>query len=65
MLALKQVSFGYKANMPLSVNNISLNLAQGSCTAILGPNGAGKSTLISLMSGLLTAQTGHISYPFY
>ena len=65
MLALKQVSFGYKANMPLSVNNISLNLAQGSCTAILGPNGAGKSTLISLMSGLLTAQTGQISYPFY
>ncbi|XQF91735.1 hypothetical protein ACOBV8_19900 (plasmid) [Pseudoalteromonas espejiana] len=37
MLALKQVSFGYKANTPLSVNNVSLNLAQGSCTAILGP----------------------------
>ncbi|NNG41411.1 ABC transporter ATP-binding protein [Pseudoalteromonas sp. NEC-BIFX-2020_002] len=65
MLTLENVSFGYKQNAPLSIDNVSLSLIKGSCTAILGPNGAGKSTLISLMTGLLMAQTGAINYPFY
>ena len=65
MLSLDRVSFGYKKVPTLSIDNVSLNLLKGSCTAILGPNGAGKSTLISLMTGLLTVQRGQISYPYY
>lgn len=65
MLALDCVSFGYKQDQALSIDTVSLRLLQGSCTAILGPNGAGKSTLLSLMTGLLIAQQGQISYPHY
>lgn len=65
ILELKQLSFGYKGANRLSVDAISLELKSGSCTAILGPNGAGKSTLISLMTGLLKPQAGHVSYPYF
>ncbi|MBE0457553.1 ABC transporter ATP-binding protein [Pseudoalteromonas sp. KG3] len=65
MLELQQLSFGYSASTRLTVDGVSLQLKQGTCTAILGPNGAGKSTLISLMTGLLEPQAGHIEYPAY
>lgn len=64
MLKLEQACFGYKSQH-LNINKVSLTLKKGSCTAILGPNGAGKSTLISLMTGLLTPQSGHLTYPYY
>lgn len=65
MLELEQLSFGYSSSTRLNIDSVSLQLKQGTCTAILGPNGAGKSTLISLMTGLLEPQSGHIKYPFY
>lgn len=65
MLELQQLSFGYSGSTRLNVDQVSLQLKQGTCTAILGPNGAGKSTLISLMTGLLEPQSGTIQYPYY
>ncbi|MCK8117103.1 ABC transporter ATP-binding protein [Pseudoalteromonas sp. 2CM37A] len=65
MLELQQLSFAYKGAERLTVDAVSLQLKQGTCTAILGPNGAGKSTLISLMTGLLAPAAGRIEYPHY
>ncbi len=45
-----------------AVQNVSLDVPQGSLTALIGPNGAGKTTLFALMSGFLTPDTGRIVF---
>ncbi len=52
------VSHRYGAR--LAVEDLCLEVAQGETVALLGPNGAGKSTTISLLLGLLRAQTGSV-----
>ena len=43
-----------------AVDDVSLEVAEGSLTALLGPSGCGKSTLLSLVSGLLPATSGAV-----
>ncbi|MCP1136693.1 ABC transporter ATP-binding protein [Paenibacillus polysaccharolyticus] len=43
-----------------AVRQVSLQIAQGSITAILGPNGAGKTTTIKMMLGLTSPTSGEI-----
>lgn len=43
-----------------ALHDVSLNFDAGKTVAIVGQNGAGKSTLINVISGLLTADEGHI-----
>ncbi len=45
-----------------AVNNVSLQVAAGSLTALIGPNGAGKTTLFALLSGFLTPDTGTVVF---
>jgi ABC transport system ATP-binding/permease protein len=42
------------------IDDISLNLQQGSFTAIIGPSGCGKSTLLKLLAGFLDPTDGEI-----
>lgn len=42
------------------LKNISLQVKEGEIYGILGPNGAGKTTLISILSGILTSDSGTI-----
>jgi len=44
-----------------ALNDIVLDIPQGSFFGLLGPNGAGKSTLINIMAGLSRADAGSIS----
>ena len=44
----------------LAVDDLSVEVARGETLALLGPNGAGKSTTISLVLGLLRAQSGRV-----
>jgi branched-chain amino acid transport system ATP-binding protein len=44
------------------VEDLSFAVARGSRTAIIGPNGAGKTTVFNLISGLLPADAGRISF---
>jgi ABC-2 type transport system ATP-binding protein len=44
------------------LKNFSLSLEKGKVYGLLGKNGVGKSTLLYLMSGLLTPQSGKVTY---
>lgn len=43
-----------------AVNAVSFAVERGEILSLLGPNGAGKSTLISMLSGLLTPDSGDV-----
>src|SRR5476651_1124333 len=54
------MGFHYPGNASMSFSKLNLQIAKGERFGLFGPNGAGKTTLISLMTGLLTADEGHI-----
>ncbi|MBP1966117.1 ABC transporter ATP-binding protein [Paenibacillus aceris] len=58
MIEVRNVSKSYGNNPVL--DNVSLRIGKGRITSLIGPNGAGKSTLISLISRLLTKDSGEI-----
>jgi len=45
-----------------AVDRCSIGVKENSITAIIGPNGAGKSTLFNLVAGLLTPDSGSITF---
>ena len=45
-----------------ALDDVSLEVPQGSIVAIVGANGAGKSTLIRTIAGIETPRKGHIRY---
>lgn len=55
---LKNISFSYNGQPALE--NVSLEITSGSCTALVGHNGSGKTTLAKIISGLLTPQQGKV-----
>lgn len=60
MLSLENISFKYKNNSDLILDQISLSLEEGKILAIVGPSGGGKSTLLRLLSGLEHPMDGEI-----
>jgi len=51
-------SFGDGENRLHVLHDINLDLRSGSMNYIVGPSGCGKTTLISIMAGILTAESG-------
>ena len=45
-----------------AVNKVNLTVAEGETHAIIGPNGAGKTTLFNVVSGLITPETGSVTF---
>ena len=45
-----------------AVQDVSLQVAPGTLTALIGPNGAGKTTLFALMSGFLKPDAGTVRF---
>lgn len=60
-LAFQDIRFTYPANGRPVFQQLSLEIAPGTVTAILGPNGAGKTTLLHLALGWLKPQAGHVA----
>ena len=59
-IEIKNLTYRYSANSNKAVDNLSLQVEQGSFTSIIGHNGSGKSTLAKLIVGLLKANDGQI-----
>jgi nitrate/nitrite transport system ATP-binding protein len=53
-------SFGTKGRRTEVLRDINLDIAQGEFVAIVGYSGSGKTTLISLIAGLLRADSGQV-----
>lgn len=62
-IKISNLSFKYnkKASNPV-LNNINLNIKEGSVNVLLGLNGCGKTTLIKLLAGLEKPIEGNIYY---
>jgi ABC-type multidrug transport system fused ATPase/permease subunit len=60
LIALRNVSFKYKADTPEVLHNINLEIEKGTTVGFIGKTGSGKSTLIDLIMALLHPTTGNI-----
>jgi iron complex transport system ATP-binding protein len=60
LLRFQEVTFSYRPDHHAVLQNLSLDIRQGSISAILGPNGAGKTTLLHLALGWLRPQSGQV-----
>lgn len=58
MIEIKEVSKEYSGK-PV-VDQVSVRIRKGKITSFIGPNGAGKSTLLSMVSRLLTKDSGEV-----
>lgn len=61
MVEIKNLSFSYTGNEPYILDNINLNIRDGSYVSILGENGSAKTTLLKLILNLLNPSSGNIS----
>ena len=55
----KNLSYSFYTGVPV-VNQVSLQVPQGSIYGFLGPNGAGKTTTIRLLAGMLLSDSDNI-----
>ncbi len=53
MISIENVSKKY--NEFIAVDNLNINIKDGSIVGLIGPNGAGKTTTISMIIGILDA----------
>lgn len=56
----ENVSFRFKNNGPLQLQNVSIDIAPGQFVGIVGQSGAGKSTLTKLLARLYEPESGRI-----
>lgn len=64
-ISLKNVYYTYQEGSPFegqALSDISLEIKDGSYTAIVGHTGSGKSTLLQLLNGLLCPTQGEIQF---
>ncbi|PJI09146.1 MULTISPECIES: metal ABC transporter ATP-binding protein [Clostridium] len=60
MISIENLCFSYNRNSDYILDNLNLNIENGSYTSIIGENGAGKSTLLKLILNILTPLKGTI-----
>ncbi|HEX7157183.1 MAG TPA: ABC transporter ATP-binding protein [Burkholderiaceae bacterium] len=60
LVHIEHVTFGYDARVVLS--DVSLEFPRGKVVAIMGSSGCGKTTLLRLIGGMITPQSGTITF---
>ncbi|MHB8279992.1 MAG: ABC transporter ATP-binding protein [Candidatus Humimicrobiaceae bacterium] len=58
-LEVRNLSFGYKSNMPI-FQNIDFIIESGKVLSLIGPNGSGKTTLLKCLNRVLVPSTGEV-----
>ncbi|WP_339148576.1 MULTISPECIES: thiol reductant ABC exporter subunit CydC [unclassified Sutcliffiella] len=58
---MRDVNFRFPGESRLTLDGVSINLPEGSKTAIVGPSGSGKSTLLQLLLKIYDAEKGIVS----
>lgn len=61
-IALDHVTFRYREDGPLTLDDVSIHAEPGEFIAIVGPSGSGKSTVFRLLLGFETPASGTIYY---
>lgn len=61
-LVVSQLGYRFSSTSAAVFENINLTVPKGSTIAIVGASGAGKSTLLKCLMGLLTPDTGKVTY---
>jgi multiple sugar transport system ATP-binding protein len=59
-IQFKKINKRFAANLPLTLNNVSLDIAQGEFCVFVGPSGCGKSTLLRMVAGLEDISEGEL-----
>lgn len=65
ILELKDICYSYHSlkGETKALSHISFKVNKGEFLAIVGPSGCGKSTLLSIISGLLSPESGKVHFP--
>lgn len=59
-IELRDVSFSYRVDAPVALEDIDFTIRRGEFIGICGPTGGGKSTLVDLIVGLLEPTHGRV-----
>ncbi|WP_019503872.1 NHLP bacteriocin export ABC transporter permease/ATPase subunit [Pleurocapsa sp. PCC 7319] len=59
---IEHVSFRYRPDIPLTLEDINIQIEPGEFIALVGSSGSGKSTLLRLLLGFETPEEGSIHY---
>jgi len=61
-IEVSHVSFRYKPDSPLVLNDLSFSIKAGQYVAMVGESGCGKSTIMRLLLGFESPESGSVSY---
>ena len=61
-ICLDHVTFRYREDGPLILDNVTVEADPGEFIALVGPSGSGKSTILRLLLGFETPQSGTVYY---
>lgn len=61
-ICLDHVTFRYREDGPLTLDNVTVEAYPGEFIALVGPSGSGKSTVLRLLLGFETPQSGTVYY---
>jgi osmoprotectant transport system ATP-binding protein len=60
MIKLEHITKRFGPAMPPSVNDLSMEIPEGSTTALIGPSGCGKTTTMRMINRLIEPTSGRI-----